>query len=144
VTRRIVALIEGRDLGKGWVEPVVAEATSTMQNAGVDPFIEKVAERCGSIIERRREATSARERSSMGGAPLPPSDDEVKAWFALESAMLSGELIEKELENAGVRMCEPSGKGRREISFRVPEDAFPRTKGRRGCWAGAGASRCWW
>jgi hypothetical protein len=307
VTRRIVALMEGRDLGRGWIEPVVAEATSTMQNAGVDPFIETVASECGSLIARRREATSAREVleqraeeraeregrpmwlvdgfgveddwplptdpwaldaalralckslaagdvwlggglarfhrakgwaplgyasfeqyvrerlgmgrsaarakmklardsdrlpaigdaivrgeieeaaatlvarvathrtvgawlerarertykhlreevelvetmpvvhrgrcegalgtdglceacglsvSSMGGAPLPPSDDEVKTWQALESAMLSGELIEKELENGGVRMCEPSRKGRREIVFRVPEDSF--------------------
>jgi hypothetical protein len=62
--------------------------------------------------------------SAVSGAPLPPSDDEVRGWQALESAMLSGELIEKDLENGGVQMCEPSRKGRREITFRVPEDSF--------------------
>ncbi len=62
--------------------------------------------------------------TSMGGAPLPPSDEEVKAWQSLESQLLSGALIDEALENEAVRMCEPSGKGRREIVFRVPQDVF--------------------
>jgi hypothetical protein len=81
--------------------------------------------RCeGELDADGRCATCGLSVSSMGGAPLPPSDEEVKAWFALESQMLSGELIEKERQNGGVQMCEPSGKGRQEIVFRVPEDVF--------------------
>jgi len=62
VTRRIVAHLEGGDLGAGWIEPVLDEAMSTMQNAGVDPWIGRVGEECGRLLGRRREQTAARER----------------------------------------------------------------------------------
>jgi len=63
VTRRIVAHLEGGDLGAGWIEPVLAEAMSTMQNAGVDPWIGRVGEDCARLLGRRREQTAAREQA---------------------------------------------------------------------------------
>ncbi len=63
VTSKLVDHLESCALGDGWIEHVLAEATSTMQNAGIEPTNEAVAEECARWIERRREGIAARQRA---------------------------------------------------------------------------------
>jgi len=104
----------------------------------VEAWLERASKRTYKHLREEVELVETQQRveGPRAEAALPPSDEEVAAFFELESAMLSGEMVQEALTERGVRMCQqlPSlaGKraegdgprGRREVRFRVPEDVF--------------------
>ncbi|MBW2460876.1 MAG: hypothetical protein JRH11_04470 [Deltaproteobacteria bacterium] len=95
-------------------------------------WLERASRRTYKHLREEVELVETRRRLEGGArasAALPPGDEEVAAFFELETTMLSGEMVKKALTDKGVRMChqfpETAGAaGRREVSFRVPEDVF--------------------
>jgi hypothetical protein len=100
----------------------------------VSAWIERARARTYKHLREEVELVETRGRMEgvargADAAPMPPTDAEVAAFFALERAMLSGELVREALTEGGVRMCHHSVKalgapGRREIRLRVPEEVF--------------------
>jgi len=89
VTSQLVDHLDGQAQGDGWLAAVLAEATSTLHNTGVDPLIESVGDECTRWSERRRAAEALRVREEVaseqaaearGRAPWARDDLERAAW----------------------------------------------------------------
>ncbi|RLB45773.1 MAG: hypothetical protein DRJ42_29175, partial [Deltaproteobacteria bacterium] len=122
----------GEALRKGAVDQEAAMLVARVAAPHtVEAWLERASRRTYKHLREEVELVETRRRveGARAGAAMPPSDEEVAAFFELESTMLSGEMVKEALTPKGVRMCQQlpsvgSATGRREVRFRVPEDVF--------------------